>query len=277
MNRYSKTVIASETARLRSVARKRSERYETGRFLIEGPKLIEEALRANVQIITIWVEQNCDLPTQISQLIEESATEIAVHYVPAKAIQRVATTKSPQPLLAEAAMGPQRSTASALAGLDPQQPVMVALDINDPGNLGTIARSALASGFGALICLGETTDPFGPKALRSCAGALFRLPVIQDSGTTGALQLLKKAGFSICGTRMRNAIDCDNAAIGRNVAIVMGNEANGISSQDAELIDQWIAIPMLAESESLNVAMAATILCYESARQRRMATTPQSL
>jgi TrmH family RNA methyltransferase len=166
-------------------------------------------------------------------------------------IERVASTESPQPVLAVVAMRP--------AALPPDATfVLVADRLADPGNAGTIIRSAEAAGADAVVLTPGSVDPYNSKVVRASAGSLFRTPVIQAT-------LDSLTGFRRLGTSShRGDVYTDPVYHGR-VAVVVGNEAHGL---DDAGIDQWITIPHAGPAESLNVAMAATVLLFEVARQR---------
>ena len=174
-------------------------------------------------------------------------------------IERVASTDSPQPILAVVRI-PAAVVDLATAGL-----VLVADRIADPGNLGTILRSAEAAGVDAVALTAGSVDPFNPKVVRASAGALFRVPVLDAS-----LASVHAAGLRIIGTSShRGSAHTDSDLTGR-IAIVVGNEARGLPD-DAQ-VDEWVTIRHHGRAESLNVAMAATVLCFEASRQRGIGT-----
>ena len=144
--------------------------------------------------------------------------------------------------------------------------VVVADGIADPGNLGTMLRSAEAAGADCVVLTPGTVDPSNPKVVRSSAGALFRVPVVENLN----LDELSRAGIVRLGTSSHHGNSHTDTDLRRRVAIVLGNEAHGMSDDAA--VDEWITIAHAGRSESLNVAMACTVLCFEVARQRRSAT-----
>lgn len=167
-------------------------------------------------------------------------------------VERVASTDSPQPVLAIVAM--QSRTVPADATF-----VVVADRIADPGNAGTIMRSAEAGGANAVVLTPGSVDPFNPKVVRASAGSIFRIPVVE--ATLESLSAFRRLGTS----SHRGDVYTDPVYHGR-VAVVVGNEAHGLDDDAA--VDQWITIPHAGPAESLNVAMAATVLVFEVARQR---------
>ncbi|MEO8363053.1 MAG: RNA methyltransferase [Ilumatobacteraceae bacterium] len=175
-------------------------------------------------------------------------------------MERVATTTTPQPVIAIA----ERRVAT-LDGLPSNGWIVVADRVSDPGNLGTILRSAEAAGACAVVLTKETVEAFNPKVVRSSAGALFHVPVVENS----ELGDVQSAGFRLVGTSSHDqpeTIDYTKANLTGRVAIVVGNESRGIAPDIK--VDQWITIPHVGRGESLNVAMAATLVCFEVAKQQ---------
>jgi TrmH family RNA methyltransferase len=247
------TLSKNDIARLRGLARQRRERHAAGRFVVEGEKLVREVLDSALTVHRVIVAE--DDPPSLDAVVE---------VVPRHQLERVASTTSPQPVLAEVELPTPDWNDLATSA-----PVLVAVDLNDPGNVGTLARSAEAAGFAGLIVLGATADPWGPKTVRASAGALFRLPVVIESDAGRGLARLGELGFRRIGTRMDDATACDRADLSGPVALVLGSEAHGLGDAHAGAIDEWVSIPMAGHLESLNVAMSGAILTYEIGRQRR--------
>jgi RNA methyltransferase, TrmH family len=170
-------------------------------------------------------------------------------------IERVASTESPQPILAVVRI-PTAVLELATAGF-----VLVADRIADPGNLGTILRSAEATGVDAVALTAGSVDPFNPKVVRASAGAVFRVPVLDAS-----LASVHAAGLRTIGTSSHRGSAHTDADLTGRIAIVVGNEAHGLP--DDARVDEWVTIRHHGSAESLNVAMAATVLCFEASRQR---------
>jgi TrmH family RNA methyltransferase len=170
-------------------------------------------------------------------------------------LERVATTERPQPNVAIVAM-PDRPQVLGGASL-----VVVADRINDPGNLGTMIRSAEAAGADAVSITPGSVDPFNPKVVRASAGALFHVPVVEAS-----LAEVRDAGLRLVGTSSHRGVAHTELDWSGRIALVLGNEASGIS--DDEPVDAWVRIVHRGRAESLNVAMATTLLVFEAARHR---------
>lgn len=269
----------TDIARLRELARSPRARHAARRCVVEGPKLIAEAADAGLDIIQIihaetksahrnqsgatpkTPSNSAKVSAEIISRLANSETQITV--ATQRAIERVATTKNPQPIIAEVAVEP--AGWFTLDNIEAPA-VLVAVDINDPGNLGTLIRSASANGFDAVITTGDTTDAYSPKVIRASAGTIFRTPVL-NVDTQIMFSELAARNIQTVGTALENATVCDHLDLTGPIALLLGNEANGL---DPNLeLDMWTTIPMSQETESLNVAMAGTILSYELARQRR--------
>lgn len=179
-------------------------------------------------------------------------------------LERVASTTSPQPVIAIVKRRTYGMDSIANASW-----VVVADGISDPGNLGTIFRSAEAAGASAVVLTPGTVEAFNPKVVRASAGSMFYVPILEDVKP----YKLQAAGFRVIGTsshEQEGSIEFTAAKLTDRVAIVVGNEAHGM--QDNGSIDQWINVQHRGRSESLNVAMAATLICFEVAKQRDRAS-----
>ncbi len=173
-------------------------------------------------------------------------------------IERVASTAHPQPLLAVVRWRPAPDGLLSTASF-----VVVVDQLADPGNAGTILRSAEAAGADAVVLTAGSVDPTNPKVVRASAGALFHVPTI----TGVELTALRDRGLTLIGASSHRGAAHTATDLRRHVALVLGSEAHGL--HDDAPVDEWVTIPHAGRSESLNVAMAATVLCFELARQRR--------
>lgn len=176
-------------------------------------------------------------------------------------IERVADTVTPQPLLAVFSM-PDTPAVPDGALL-----VVVMADVRDPGNAGTVLRTADAAGADAVVFAGGTVDPYNPKTVRASAGSLFHVPVVVRRDAVAALDELGRLGLRRLGTVVRGGEDY--AALDWSVptALVLGNEAAGLAGSLP--IDGTVSIPMAGRAESLNVGMACAVLCFDALRRRR--------
>ena len=210
-------------------------------FVVEGSGLLSQAIEAG------WAVEGCYVAGGHS-----IDFDVPIHQLAPNVMERVASTETPQPVLAVVSMRAVDVPATATF-------VLVADRLADPGNAGTIIRSAEAAGADAVIFTPGSVDPYNPKVVRASAGSLFRVPVVD--ATLDSLTAFRRLGTS----SHRGDRYTDPVYHGR-VAVVVGNEAHGLD--DAAAVDQWITIPHAGHSESLNVAMAATVVAFEVARQR---------
>lgn len=198
------------------------------------------------------------------------AAGVPVHTLKEGVLEKIGTTRTPQPVLAVARWEPAALAdvvAAATGGF-----VVVALDVADPGNLGTILRSAEAAGACGVVVAGAGVDVRSPKVVRASAGALFGVPIVEAPDAADAVRSLRAGGVRCLGAVARGGPAPAAVELGRGVAIVVGNEAHGISADVTVQLDGTVTIPMAGAAESLNVAMAVTILSFEAARQRATST-----
>jgi TrmH family RNA methyltransferase len=238
-----------DVERLRRLLRRRADRVAERAFVLEGPKLLAEALAGGAQVDAVYVAE--DGPSLALDVDPE-----LVRILRAGVLERVADTVTPQPVLAVC-----RAVDVPLAAIADASFVVVCIDVQDPGNAGTILRSAEAAGAGAVVFGGSSVDPFNPKTVRASAGSLFHVPVVVHPDPLGHLTQRR------LGTIARDGAPIEAVDLTVPVAVVLGNEAHGLPAGAA--IDEWVTIPMVGRSESLNVGMAAAVLCFEVARQRR--------
>lgn len=144
--------------------------------------------------------------------------------------------------------------------------------VNDPGNAGTIVRSAAAAGVSALVFIAGSVDPYGPKTVRAAAGALFSLPVITEVEVSEACRIARDRGMRVLGTAVSAPTPYYEVDLTAPIALVVGNEAWGVPEEHLGLMDEVVTIPMVGEAESLNVATATSVILFEAVRQRRLSS-----
>ena len=148
-------------------------------------------------------------------------------------------------------------------------PVLVLCAVADPGNAGTLLRMAEASGVGAVLFCDGSVDPFAPKCVRASAGSIFHVPVVSGGKPVQVLEAIGGRGVQRLGTDAHRGKPYDESDLTGPFALVLGNEAHGLPAEIAEQLDSWVHVPMAGDVESLNVAMAGSVICFEAARQRR--------
>ncbi|MEM9467854.1 MAG: RNA methyltransferase, partial [Actinomycetota bacterium] len=225
---------------------------------VEGPRTVAELLDAGLMPETVIVPES-DMDAEAVVAVERRVGRDAEWLVVRDhAFERLAPSKTPQPMVALVAR-----PEGALPALGDDAVVLVLADVGDPGNVGTLMRSAAAVGADAVVVVGGA-DPWGPKVMRSSAGSLLRVPVVAYGDIDDALDALREAGLRIVGTDVRAGEPHDGGVMVPPVAIVMGNEPHGLGGDLA--VDEWAHIAMPGRTESLNVAMAGTLLLFEARR-----------
>ena len=226
--------------------------------------LINEAIRGGWDVLAQFVSGDA---------VAVAGCDAPVFTLGEGVLDRVASTESPQPNLAVvsrriASLARLEPTAAGGKSARPDAPWAMFLDaVSDPGNLGTILRSAEAMGASGVVLGSGTVDPFNPKVVRASAGALFHVPVVEGA----SLNEVKALGYRVLATSSHEQAGSQNlheADLSGAVCVVLGSEAHGVSAELATNVDGWIRIDHAGRAESLNVAMAATIISYEMARAR---------
>jgi TrmH family RNA methyltransferase len=180
-------------------------------------------------------------------------------------LERISATVTPQPVLAIAPRRPE-----PLDDLPDDGVVLVLVSVQDPGNAGTLIRTAEASGAAGVVCCGNSVDPHSPKVVRSSAGAIFGLAIAEGDDPVEVLAALGARGRRRIGTAATGGDAPDRTDLTGPIALVLGNEARGLSADLNDHLDAEVTIPVTGPAvDSLNVAMAGTVLCFEAARQRR--------
>ncbi|CAA9254613.1 MAG: hypothetical protein AVDCRST_MAG50-2361 [uncultured Acidimicrobiales bacterium] len=248
--------------RLRRLLGRRSARSSERSFVVEGAKVLGEALDAGVAVESLYLA-----PGAADPVIERAyAAGVRVHHLEAGVIERVADTVTPQPILAVVPY-----VDRPLAALRDASFLVVCVDLRDPGNAGTVLRSAEAAGAGGVVCCGGSVDPYNPKTVRASAGSVFHVPVVVGGYPVEVLEEMSTWGLRRLGATARGGTVYTASDLVAPVALVLGNEASGLPPEVGPYLDDELTIPMVGRTESLNVGMATAILTFEVARQRRLA------
>lgn len=229
---------------------KKKFRDEYNEYIIEGIKSVKEALQNNVEITHIIA----------SGFNESLDTELEIINVPTHIMEKISETKTPQGLLAVARISNSKLPANA-------KRILILDNLQDPGNLGTIIRTADATSFDAIIISKNSVDLYSPKVVRSTMGSLFHLPIINNADLEREITSLKAKNFTIYLSMLDNTSkNLFEEKLSFPLAIVIGNEGNGITQEIIPYGDIKLKIPMLGKAESLNASIAASILMYETIR-----------
>lgn len=237
------------------------ERKNSGLFVVEGVRLFEEAMLANWKIDFILHSDN--LSTRGMELLNQAKErKIDIDEIPFSLMRKVADTEHPQGIIAVV------QQKKALIP-HPLNFVLICDSISDPGNLGTILRSADAAQVQAVLISPNSTDPYSPKVVRAGMGAHFHIPIYQENWPD-IIDVCKNADSPL-HTYLASAdagLSCWEADLSIPFALIVGSEASGPGNDAHQMADSKITIPMPGESESLNAAVATSILLFETVRQR---------
>jgi TrmH family RNA methyltransferase len=254
-----------QARRLRALLHDPATRRAESAFVLEGPRLVADALDRGVELESVWIGANArqafgELLTRVE------AGGFEVHELKEGVLERLGSTRTPQPVLAIAAIPPPVALDAVPPGV-----VVVTDEVQDPGNLGTIVRSAEAAGAVAVVVGrgSQGVDPWNPKVVRGSAGAILGLPVLAVDEPARALVVLRGRGFRAIGAAAAAAEAYTDVDLTGPVAIVIGSESHVIGPEIAAELDATVVIPMAGPTESLNAAVAASILLFEAARQAR--------
>lgn len=244
-----------------NLIKKAKARNESGLFVAEGLRIFKEIPRE--QIDSIFVSESFLKEEERKHLIDGMKYEVLTDEV----FQVMSDTKTPQGILA--LVKQHAYTLEDLTSVPGPAFLMILENIQDPGNLGTIIRAGEGAGITGVLMNSTTADIYNPKVIRSTMGSVFRVPFAYTNDLTASILQLKKQGIKLYAAHLdgRNNYEKEDYTV--DTGFLIGNEANGLSEDTARLADAYIKIPMMGRVESLNAAVAASVLMFETARQRR--------
>ncbi|HKP41195.1 RNA methyltransferase [Mycobacterium sp.] len=234
-------------------------RRRAARFLAEGPNLVEAALRRGL-VSEVFVTESA--LSRFGSML----TDVSVHVVTERAAKALSDTVTPVGLVAVCSV-PETAIGDVLAG-SPRL-VAVAVEISEPGNAGTLIRIADAMGADAVVLAGHSVDPYNGKCLRASVGSIFSVPVVTEADAGAAVAALRGAGLQVLATAVDGEVSLEAADLSGPTAWLFGPEAHGLPTELAAMATHRVRIPMPGNAESLNVASAASICLYQSARAHR--------
>ena len=266
-------ITSTANTRIKDVeklTKKASYRRERGLFVVEGIRMFTEIPRD--ELAEVYVSEgflsSCDAGAR--GLLEEIRRDRSIGYetVTDTVYAAMSDTKSPQGIMAVVRMR-SYSPEQLIAGCAESPLFLVLETIQDPGNLGTMFRSGEAAGVTAVIMDRGCADIYSPKVVRSTMGAVFRVPFIYTDDIRKTVKELRDAGVRTYAAHLKGKKSYDRTDLTGPAAFLIGNEAAGLTDETAALADEYVLIPMLGRVESLNAAVAASVLMFEAARQRR--------
>ena len=234
-------------------------RRRAARFLAEGPNLVEAALRRGVVSEVFATESAAE---RFAGLLADAPVQLVTE----RAAKALSDTVTPVGLVAVCSM-PEVGLDGVLAGAPSL--LAVPVGVSEPGNAGTLIRLADAMGADAVVFAGHSVDPYNGKCLRASAGSIFSVPVVSEPDAVGAVTFLRQAGLQVLATTLDGDVSLDEAELTVPTAWLFGPEAHGLSAELVALATTRVRIPMAGAAESLNVAAAAAICLYQSARAVR--------
>ena len=258
-------ITSTSNARVKELVqlqKKSKVRNEQGVFLVEGVKMYQEIPQE--QLVKVYVSETFadKQKEQINRLKDRRKLEYLSDHV----FQYVSDTKTPQGILCVV----RQSTYCLEDILEAEDAHLLVLDnLQDPGNLGTILRTAEGAGVTGIIISKESVDIYNPKVIRSTMGSIYRVPFVYVEDLKEAIEKVKAHGIFTYAAHLDGKNSYDKEDYTKKTAFLIGNEGNGLRKEIADLADTWIRIPMQGQVESLNAAIATSVLMFETARQRR--------
>lgn len=253
---------SSQVKHVLGLLSKAKERREYGEYVVEGIRMVSEVLSSD--LVKIYISEsfskNCEYK------YDKAITEVVSDNV----YNHMSDTKTPQGIMAVVKM--KRYTLSDVLGKDRKgsAPLVLCVEnLQDPGNLGTIIRMGEAAGATGVVISSNSVDIYNPKTIRSTMGSIFRMPYVIAGSFTDTLGQLQKEGVKLYAAHLKGSSDYTHIDYTGGTAFLIGNEGNGLTSQAVLAADCLVKIPMSGEVESLNAAIACTVLAFEAARQRR--------
>ena len=249
---------------VKQVRKLKEKKYRdlSGTYIVEGIKMLQEAIQEKASIQLIIICEDCINQNALNKNILYEIAKYNCIYVTEKVFETLTEVKNPQGVLAVIEKN------SKEGNIDYTQDIIIALDgIQDPGNLGTILRTADSANLKQIILSKDSADPYNPKVVRSTMGAIFRINILQVDNLKETLETIKKHKFKISVTALEADTNIYNMDYEKKV-IVIGNEANGVTEDIQKIADEKVTIPMIGKTESLNASVATGIIIYEYVRRK---------
>ena len=258
-------ITSTSNARVKELVqlqKKSKVRNEQGVFLVEGVKMYQEIPQE--QLVKVYVSET--FADKQKEEINRLKDRRKLEYLSDHVFQYVSDTKTPQGILCVV----RQSTYCLEDILEAEDAHLLVLDnLQDPGNLGTILRTAEGAGVTGIIISKESVDIYNPKVIRSTMGSIYSVPFVYVEDLKEAIAKVKAHGIFTYAAHLDGKNSYDKEDYTKKTAFLIGNEGNGLRKEIADLADTWIRIPMQGQVESLNAAIATSVLMFETARQRR--------
>ena len=255
------STVNARVKRLVNLSKKAKLRYKENVFIVEGIKMFLEAPSE-------WIKEVYVSERFLEKNPLERLKKLQYEVVSDEVFQKISDTQTPQGVLCVMKI-PQYKLADLLKSNKKQPLFLILEDIQDPGNLGTMFRAGEGAGIDGVIMTRNTVDIFNPKVIRSTMGSIYRIPFVITDDIIQTITHLKSNGLTVYAAHLKESVDYDLQDYTKPTAFLIGNEANGLKDETADVADCYIKIPMKGQVESLNAAVASSVLMYEAARQRR--------
>lgn len=240
----------------------RKNRTKTNKYIIEGFRLVQEAFKAKVDVEYLIVAE--DAEERINDFFADYINkDLKIYKISNNLFKELISTENPQGILAVIKMNTMDLKSDG-------DFYLLCDKLQDPGNLGTIIRTAHAAGVEGIILTKGTVDIYNEKTIRSTMGSMFYIPIHYDDENLSLVKELKDKGFNLVVTSLDTNKSFFQVDLRNKVLLTVGNEGNGVSSEVLELADTKVKIPMPGNAESLNVAIAASVIMYEKVRQSNL-------
>lgn len=261
-------IQSSQNSNIKDIKALHQKKYRDAQrlYFVEGIRFVNDAIDNGQTIDRAVISESLEKVNGGNAIIAK-LTKICsdVFCVPDKLFKEVSDTQSPQGVLAVL----KKQATELDKAINSGKAVIVLEGLQDPGNVGTIIRTADAAGASAVLMTKGCVDVYSPKVLRSTMGSVFHLPIVEDLDIAETIQLLKNNGYKVIASHLQGQNNYYDEDLTGKSAIIVGNEANGISELTAAMSDKLVRIPMPGKAESLNASVAAAIMIYELVRQNR--------
>lgn len=247
-------ITSKDNEIIKNIKKLKEKKYRLDSYIVEGIKMVKEAINENQEIALIAIREDFK--------IDFDTKNIKTVIISNKIFNDISDVKTPQGILAVIKKNQNNQ-------IETNQDYILALDsLQDPGNMGTIIRTADSANINQIIINKTTVDPYSPKVIRSTMGAIYRTNIIEVEDLKTTLKEMKSKGFQIITTDLKATQSIYDINYNNKTVVVIGNEANGVSQEILQTADKKVIIPMLGKTESLNASIAASIMIYEYVRQK---------
>ena len=247
-------ITSKDNEIIKNIKKLKEKKYRLDTYIVEGIKMVKEAISENQEIELIAIREDFK--------IDFDTKKIKIVAISNKIFNDISDVKTPQGILAVIKKNQNNQ-------IETNSDYILALDsLQDPGNMGTIIRTADSANINQIIINKTTVDPYSPKVIRSTMGAIYRTNIIEVEDLKATLKEMKSKGFQIITTDLKATQSIYDINYNNKTVVVIGNEANGVSQEILQTADKKVIIPMLGKTESLNASIAASIMIYEYVRQK---------